>query len=174
MREGVGWGTLLLYSKTEYGIMERASLDRTDEQILSILNEDARTPDSTIGAELGIPVAEVTERIDRLQDVGVISGFTAMLDPAELGYISVAFGFSVEPGRTDKIAEQLREFDNIYKLWILSGRHNIVAHANFRDITEFQEFSSEALRQIDGISNYESSIATKAVVNEGDVVLSGE
>lgn len=154
--------------------MELVELDDEDEHILSILNEDARTPAEDIAAEVGISTEEVESAIERLQEEGVITKFTTMLDTAKLGYISVAFGFSVEPGKTDEIAEELRKYDNIYKLWILSGRHNLIAHANFKNITEFQDFTSNNLHNIDGITSYESSIATKSVLNEGGVVLNGE
>lgn len=154
--------------------METVDIDATDEAIIAILNEDSRTPDEEIAEQVGVPPHEVNERIDRLQADGVITKFTAMLDASTLGYVTVAFGLSVKPGNTDDIATQLSEYENIYKLWILSGRHNIIAHANFRDITEFQKFSSDVLHSIDGIANYETSIATKSVINEGDVVLPGE
>lgn len=152
--------------------MKTVEIDDVDEQILAILNENARTPDEEIAEAVGVDEDEVSERIARLRDDGVITKFTTMLDPSKLGYIAVAFGFSVEPGKADEIADLLIQYDNIYKLWILSGRHNIIAHANFKDITEFQSFSSETLHDIDGIANYETSIATKSVLNEGDVVLS--
>jgi DNA-binding Lrp family transcriptional regulator len=154
--------------------METVDLDATDEQLLSILNDDARRSDERIADTLGIPPEEVGERIERLQERGVITKFTSMIDTSKLGYISVAFGFSVEPGRADEIADSLSEHDNIYKLWILSGRHNVIAHANFEDITEFQEFSSEVLHEINGIASYETSIATSSVINEGGVVLTDE
>jgi Lrp/AsnC family leucine-responsive transcriptional regulator len=150
--------------------METVDLDPTDEEILALLNENARTPDEELAEQVGVSAAEVSERIERLQEEGVITRFTTMFDTSKLGYVSVAFGFSVEPGKADEIANLLSQYDNIYKLWILSGRHNIIAHANFRDITEFQEFSSETLHDIDGIANYETSIATKSVLNDGSAL----
>lgn len=154
--------------------METVDLDSTDKQLLSMLNDDARTPDDELATALGISADEVAERIERLRDEGVVTKFTAMLDTSKIGYLSVAFGFSVEPGKADEIANDLSQYDNIYKLWILSGRHNIIAHSNFKDITEFQSFSSNVLHEIDGIANYETSIATKSVINEGGVVLLDE
>jgi Lrp/AsnC family leucine-responsive transcriptional regulator len=151
--------------------METVDLDAVDEQILSILNANARQTDEEVASGLDISTAEVTKRIERLEETGVITKFSSMLDSSKIGYISVAFGFSVEPGKTDDIAEMLSQYDDIYKLWILSGRHNIVAHANFKDITEFQEFSSGTLHEINGIANYETSIVTNSVLNEGGVVL---
>lgn len=152
--------------------MGAIELDEVDERILKILDEDARRPAADIAGTVGISEDEVEERIDRLRSEDIITKFTTILNTDKLGYISVAFGFSVAPGQTDEIAEALSKYENIYKLWILSGRHNIIAHANFTGIDEFQEFSSEALHNIDGITDYESSIATKTVVNEGDVMLS--
>lgn len=154
--------------------METIDLDATDEKLLSVLNDDARRSDGEVADVLGIPTEEVGDRIERLRESGVITKFTSMIDTSKLGYISVAFGFSVEPGKADDIAESLSGHDNIYKLWILSGRHNIIAHANFEDITEFQEFSSDVLHEISGIASYETSIATSSVINEGGVVLTDE
>lgn len=142
-----------------------------DRRLLRLLNENARRSNEELADQLGLNAQEVADRIDRLQADDVITKFTTMTNPEQLGYISVAFGFSVEPGKTDDIASKLRSFDNIYKLWILSGRHNIIAHASFEGIHEFQQFSHNVLHDIDGISNYETSIATKTVLNEGSVIL---
>lgn len=146
-------------------------IDDVDRRLLHLLNENARQTDDELAVELGLDPTEVTERIDRLRTEGVITKFSAMVDPEKLGYISVAFGFSVEPGRADEIARELRGRENIYKLWMLSGRHNIIAHASFKGIHEFQQFSHDVLHDIDGINNYETSIATKTILDEGSVLL---
>lgn len=146
-------------------------IDDVDRRLLRLLTEDARRTDEELAGELGLDPEEVSDRIDRLREEGVVTKFTAMLDPEKLGYISVAFGFSVEPGRADEIARELRDRENIYKLWMLSGRHNIIAHASFKGIHEFQQFSHDVLHDIDGINNYETSIATRAILDEGSVLL---
>lgn len=151
--------------------VDRPEVDAVDRRLLHLLNENARRTDAELAAELGVDEGEIEERIDRLQAEGVITKFTAMLDPEKLDYISVAFGFSVAPGEADDIARELEGYENIYKLWMLSGRHNIIAHANFEGIHEFQQFSHDVLHDIDGINNYETSIATRTVLHEGSVLL---
>lgn len=151
--------------------MANHEIDAVDKTILRHLHDDSRTSPSSIAETMEHSTEEVAERIQHLEEAGVISKYTIMVDPAELGYISVAFGFSVQPGRTDEIAAELSNYEYIYKLWILSGRHNIVAHASFEDIGEFQTFSHDTLHDIDGISNYETSIMTKSILNEGGVIL---
>lgn len=151
--------------------MGETNIDATDKTILERLHRDSRQSPGDIAAELDLTAEEVEERIAALEEAEVITRYTVMVDSAKLGYISAAFGFEVKPGRTDEIADELRRHDNIYKLWILSGRHNIIAHANFEDITHFQSFSHDTLHDIEGINNYETSIATKTVIDEGTVIL---
>ena len=145
--------------------------DETDERLLRLLHENGRASHEELATETGLDPAEVSERIEYLEETGVITKYTALTDPTKLGYISVAFGITTDPSRTDEIAERLRDHPNIYKIWILSGRHNIIVHASFEDIHAFQDFSHETLHEIDGLVRYESSIVTQSILSEGGVVL---
>ena len=109
--------------------------------------------------------------MDRMREEEVIRKFTAMVDPAKLDYLTVAFGLSTEAGRTDEIAEKLAETDCVYKLWVLSGTHNIIFDAQFRDTEHLQSFTHETLHAVEGITSYESSIVTRSVIDEGSTVL---
>ena len=152
--------------------MASHDLDETDETLLQQLQEDARTPLEELSEIVELGTKEVEQRIEALQEQGIISRFTALVNPTKLGYISVAFGVSTDPTKTDEIARKLSEIENVYKAWILSGQHNIVLHASFRDIAEFQTFCQSTFQEIEGIDQYESSIMTSSVLDEGSVVLS--
>ncbi|WP_312910277.1 Lrp/AsnC family transcriptional regulator [Natronosalvus caseinilyticus] len=154
--------------------MESTTLDEIDEKLLRRLHEDGRMPYDALAAEVGLSESEVRERVEALEEEGVITRFTALTDPTKLGYISVAFGITTDPTKTDSIAQQLEDHKNVYKIWILSGRHNIIIHSSFRDITDFQAFSHDILHNIDGIVRYESSIVTQSALSEGSVVLPAE
>ena len=145
--------------------------DALDLEILRELHRDGRAGYDDIGDRLDVSGDVVRRRVRDLTDAGVIQGFTVMTNPVALGYIPVAFGLGVEAGRTDEIAERLAECANVYKIWVLSGRHNIVFHACFTDIPDFQAFNHEVLHEIDGISSVESSLATNIVKDEGSLVL---
>jgi DNA-binding Lrp family transcriptional regulator len=55
-------------------------LDATDEAILSLLGEDARRSRSEIGQRVGLSASAVSRRIERLERIGVIAGYTVVLD----------------------------------------------------------------------------------------------
>jgi DNA-binding Lrp family transcriptional regulator len=149
-------------------------LDDVDERILDVLHDEGRATYNDIGDELGITGNTVRRRIDRMKEANVIRKFTVMADPAKLDYLTVAFGLSTEAGRTDAIAEELAETDCVYKLWVLSGTHNIIFDAQFRDTEHLQSFTHETLHAVEGIASYESSVVTRSVIDEGSTVLTSD
>jgi Lrp/AsnC family leucine-responsive transcriptional regulator len=63
----------------------RAHLDETDREIIRLLLEDGRRPASDIGREIGLSPAAATRRIGRLEELGIILGYRAVIDHARLG-----------------------------------------------------------------------------------------
>lgn len=69
----------------------RTDLDPVDEQILELLVQDGRRSASEIGRQVGLSPAAAKRRIDRLEQLGVIAGYRAVLDHARLGSRIEAF-----------------------------------------------------------------------------------
>jgi Lrp/AsnC family leucine-responsive transcriptional regulator len=63
----------------------KAGLDRTDRQILAILERSARTPLAEIGREVGLSGPGVGERLRRLEGLGVIAGYRARVVYEKVG-----------------------------------------------------------------------------------------
>ena len=68
-----------------------AALDPIDRQILRFLREDGRMSHAAIAKEVGLSGPAVHERVRKLEQRGVIAGYTVMLDPEALGKPHVAF-----------------------------------------------------------------------------------
>ncbi len=65
--------------------MPTNELDRLDIAILEALQENARTPLSEVGRRVGLSQPATSERVKRLEDRGILAGYTARLDAAALG-----------------------------------------------------------------------------------------
>lgn len=65
--------------------MPASELDRLDIAILEALQENARTPLSEVGRRVGLSQPATSERVKRLEDRGILAGYTARLDAAALG-----------------------------------------------------------------------------------------
>ena len=69
----------------------RAELDRTDHEILALLEENARRTMGDIAERVALSTSAVKRRIDRLEGAGVITGYTVVLDHAKVGRPIQAF-----------------------------------------------------------------------------------
>ncbi len=66
-------------------------IDQKDSQILRLLQENARLSNAEIGEQVGLSASTVFERVKKLQNNGLIKGYVAVVDPAELGKPVTAF-----------------------------------------------------------------------------------
>ena len=101
-------------------------LDKTDKQIVNILQSSGRESASNIAEKLNVSVPTVTERIKKLQDSKIITGFQAILSPAALGLdisaiITVISGSSKNYKEITSEAEDTPEVVQTIPGWI----HNI-------------------------------------------------
>jgi DNA-binding Lrp family transcriptional regulator len=67
------------------------SLDEIDARIVTALIRDARASYAVIGNEVGLSAPAVKRRVDRLRASGAITGFSARVDPAALGWTTEAY-----------------------------------------------------------------------------------
>jgi len=67
------------------------SLDEIDARIVTVLIRDARASYAVIGNEVGLSASAVKRRVDRLRASGAITGFSARVDPAALGWTTEAY-----------------------------------------------------------------------------------
>src|SRR3546814_1685531 len=66
-------------------------LDKVGWQLLRVLQEDARLSFSELGRRVGLSSPAVAERVRRMEDSGIITGYRALVEPSKLGYPTTAF-----------------------------------------------------------------------------------
>ncbi|PSP93965.1 ArsR family transcriptional regulator [Halobacteriales archaeon QS_4_62_28] len=90
------------------------TLDDTDRKILELLLEDARRPYSDIGDEVDLSGPAVSDRIERLQERGLLRRFTVELDRSMLrDGVSVVVDLTVDPDITQEVATRLTTVDAV-------------------------------------------------------------
>jgi len=68
-----------------------SELDETGRKILAILQKEGRMPFSTLGHHVGLSAPAVAERVRRMEDIGLITGWRALVDRRRLGWTMTAF-----------------------------------------------------------------------------------
>jgi Lrp/AsnC family leucine-responsive transcriptional regulator len=94
-------------------------LDDTDMEILSLLAEDARRPFSAIGEEVGLSGPAVSDRVDRLREAGVITGFTIDVDRSKLrAGVPVLVRVTVPSGSLEELRGRIREAEGVEHVFV--------------------------------------------------------
>ena len=74
-------------------------LDSTDWKILRLLQQDARLSYNELGRRIGLSAPATTERVRRLEEAGIITGYSAQIDPTKVGMPLLALIHWPEPVR---------------------------------------------------------------------------
>lgn len=117
------------------------TLDDTDRQILELLLEDARRPYSDIGNEVGLSGPAVSDRIERLQERGLLRRFTVELDRTMLREgVSVLVELTVDPDISEEVATRLGTVEPVeHVLRTVDARILFTATVPQGEVTELLE-----------------------------------
>ena len=111
--------------------------DPTDVQILRQLVEDPRLGISELARRVGMSAPAVRERVQRLEDTGVIAGYRLALDPKALGYTVMAFiRVRPNPGQLHIIADIARDMPNVVECHRITGEDCFIVKAYLHDLEE--------------------------------------
>lgn len=103
-------------------------LNAKDEELINVLRANAREPVASLARKLGVSRTTVQDRLKRLEEQGVIAGYTLKLakDQAAKG-ISALVTISVEPRRQIEVTKILSKFTQIETLHTVSGKIDLIA-----------------------------------------------
>ncbi|GMG83542.1 Lrp/AsnC family transcriptional regulator [Paralimibaculum aggregatum] len=139
------------------------TLDRTDFEILRLLQNDARLMNKQLATAVGLAASSVHERVKRLHALGVIRGSRTELDYARLGYglSAVIFVTISREGSLsiDALIEDLARIPEVQDIWLVTGRYDLVVTILARDMDHLKHLAYEFLTKRPEISRYETSIA---------------
>ncbi|MEU1539688.1 Lrp/AsnC family transcriptional regulator [Actinacidiphila glaucinigra] len=115
--------------------------DELDRKIVAALIANARTSFAEIGADIGLSATAVKRRVDRLRESGIITGFTATVRPAALGwrteaYVEVYCEGAAPPRR---LAEVVRNHPEITAAMTVTGGADALLHVRATDVGHFEE-----------------------------------
>jgi len=133
-------------------------MDTTDQQLLSLLRKDARTSVATLAQKLGVSRGTVTNRVTKLEDAGIIVGYTVKLRPdAQPGEISAWMSVAVEGNETRSVISSLLGEPGVATLHDTNGRWDLLAELRAPNLAALSKVL-ERIRLIRGISSTETSI----------------
>lgn len=114
-------------------------LDRTDVALIQALAKDARTPLTKLARQVKMSSPSATERLRRLEDAGIITGYCAQLDPAALGYgVTVYIRIRPMPGQLPKVVTLLPGIEEIVMCDRITGEDCFLAKAHLATLGDLE------------------------------------
>ena len=146
--------------------MSNRRLDAVDERILRLLVRNARATWREVGAEVGLSANAVAQRVRRLEQEGVVRGWTALLDPAlgegastALVLLKVSTDADIGP-----LEQGLAALPAVVEVLDLSGPWDYQVRVRFRALPELYE-ATNALRVLPGVVGIETRTVLREVLS---------
>jgi Lrp/AsnC family transcriptional regulator for asnA, asnC and gidA len=137
------------------------NIDYINQQIIRMLSADGRMAYSEIAKELKISNSLVHQRVKKLQDTGIISGFSIQLNAKKIGYETITYtGIATKEARfAYSIAEKLKEIPEVVECHFVSGKYALFLKIVAANNEEFRKVLYETIHNIEGVGSTDSFIS---------------
>ena len=127
-------------------------LDALDQQIVQLLIENARSSYSEIGQKVGISRVAVKQRIQALEQRGVIEEYTTVINPQKIsGAVSCYFEIETQPDALTEVELILKQNDTITQIYRVTGRNKLHVHAVAASGEEMEKLIREVIDPLPGV-----------------------
>lgn len=142
-------------------------IDEIDVKIIELLMQDSRTQWKTIGEQIHMTGQAVAARIRKMEDMGIIEGFTLRVNPTKMGLIVTAFitVFMKSPNH-QSFFQFIETQTNVEEVHRVTGEGCYFVKANFPSHDELNEFLDQLLMH----ANYRVSISLKRMFSHQNKV----
>lgn len=133
-------------------------IDEKDIQILNLLQENCKLSLKEIAKRLELPITTIHTRIKKLEKLGLIKNYRAILDDKKLGFnvtafILISFSYETTSGKLSQrdIVRKIASFPEVQEAHIITGDWDIILKVKVKDVDELGKFVVDKLRTIEGV-----------------------
>lgn len=142
-------------------------LDSTDRKILAILQKDSRITMQDLAERVGLSVSPCHRRVKLLEESGVITRYSAMVDQKSLGlHVSVFISIKLERQKEedlDRFAKAISGWSEVLECYLMTGNRDYLLRVVAADLASYETFLKTKLTRLNGIASIESSFALSQV-----------
>ena len=146
------------------------ALDATNRKILHELVANARIPVTELARKVGLSKTPVALRIRQMEEMGLITGYRAILSPLQLGLTHVTY---VEARLSDTRQKALEQFNaavraipEVEECYMIAGGCDYLMKVRSRDMADFRRILAEKISTLPHVSNTSSHVSMEAVVEQ--------
>ena len=126
-------------------------IDETDRKIIHVLQKDGRASLRRISEEVGVALGTVSNRVNRMESSGIITGYSVRLDPEKVGWsLNVVIGLRIEKGRLIEIQEKISRDYRVCGVYDVTGDYDSMVIARAKDREDLDDLIKNVM-SVDGI-----------------------
>ncbi|NJQ03764.1 Lrp/AsnC family transcriptional regulator [Streptomyces zingiberis] len=150
-------------------------MDAVDRQLIQALRENGRASYAELGRLVGLSGPSVTDRINRLESAGVITGYRATVDSASLGLgVTALIGISLSDATDHQdVADRMRSLTEIEDCWFIAGDDSYMLKVRANDVDGLESIIRR-LSALQGISRTRTTIVLSTKWEDRVGALPGE
>src|SRR5881227_969681 len=148
-------------------------IDETDRQILSILQQNARTSNAEIARQVEMAPSAVLERIRRLESRGVIQGYEARISPEAVGLGLLAFIFVASSDMSAELrtADQLARIPEVQEVHHIAGEDCFVLKVRVPDARSLGRLLREKISPLATVRSTRTTVVLETIRESGQFPL---
>lgn len=142
-----------------------AELDDIDLALIELLQEDARTPQAQLAAQVGLAASSVNERIRKLGERGLIEGYHAQISPEAMGYDLLAFlyiGWS-KPETEKAFLKKVLSQPVVMEAHHVTGTWNYMLKVRVKNTRMLEGLLSRVIKAVPGVERTETIIVLSSI-----------
>ena len=146
--------------------MANFTLDELDRKILGLVANDARIPFLEVARVCKVSGAAIHQRIQRLQNNGVLKGSQFLIDPEVLGYGTCAYVgiFLKDPSEFDKVVDELKKIPEVVECHFTTGSYDMFIKIYAKTNHHLMEIIHDKLQPL-GLARSETIVSFKAAIS---------
>jgi len=147
--------------------MQTITLDRYDLVLLDALQRDGNATNATLGASVNLSASQISRRLQRLGETGLIAGYAALLDPVVIGLGVTAFAHVIleRHGKTqsDAFESAVSAIPEVLECFSITGDADYFLRIVAPDLQAFSELMMKRVLRLPGVAHIKSNIALQKV-----------
>ena len=142
-------------------------LDATDRDLLAALLEDARISQRGLAKRVGVAQGTITNRLRRLEEMGVIKGYTVLLDAESIGWtMTVITGLIIQKGSMIDVQQQIAADPRVFAVYDVTGDYDSMVLARVRGRKDLDDLTKTVFT-LDGVARSYTHVVLNTVKEDG-------
>ncbi|MBT3651944.1 MAG: Lrp/AsnC family transcriptional regulator [Euryarchaeota archaeon] len=145
-------------------------LDDTDRRLLAVLLEDARISQRGLAQRIGVAQGTITNRLRRLEEFGVIKGYTVLLEPESIGWtMTVITGLRIEKGSMINVQQNIAADPRVFAVYDVTGDYDSMVLARVQSRKDLDDLTKTVFT-LKGVQRSFTQVVLNTVKEDGRVI----